>query len=154
MLRANELEENSYSVIWRYLARERAGENGRAELEANAARVKSKDWPYPVFELYLERRSPSDVLSVASKPDERCEAQFYIGEWHLLHGNRAAAATALQAAAHHLFEGVWRVRRRIGGTKAAEPLMLTACRHHSLFAMAIGQCHLMAIRATLRGRAF
>ena len=96
--RANELEEDAYSVIWRYLARERGGENGTAELEADAARLKSTDWPYPVIELYLGRRSPSDILSAASKAEERCEAQFYNGEWHLLRGNRAAAATALQAA--------------------------------------------------------
>jgi len=38
------------------------------------------------------------MLSAASKAEERCEAQFYNGEWHLLRGNRAAAATALQAA--------------------------------------------------------
>jgi tetratricopeptide (TPR) repeat protein len=99
MLRANEIGEDSYSMIWLYLARERAGENGAAELEANAARLKNNNWPYPVVELYLGGRSPADVLSVASKPDERCEAQFYSGEWYLLRGNRAAAATALQAAA-------------------------------------------------------
>ena len=96
--RANELEEDAYSVIWRYLARERGGENGTAELEADAARLKSTDWPYPVIELYLGRRSPAEMLSAASKAEERCEAQFYNGEWHLLGGNRAAAATALQAA--------------------------------------------------------
>ena len=39
------LKDDIYSAIWRYLARERAGENGAAELEANAARVKGKDWP-------------------------------------------------------------------------------------------------------------
>jgi tetratricopeptide (TPR) repeat protein len=98
--RANDLEENAYSAIWRYLARERAGENGAAELEAHAARLRSRDWPYPVVELYLGRRSPAEILSVASQPEERCEAQFYTGEWHLLRGNRAAAATALQAAAN------------------------------------------------------
>jgi hypothetical protein len=38
------------------------------------------------------------VLSVASNPDEQCDAQFYTGEWHLLKGNRAAATIALQAA--------------------------------------------------------
>jgi lipoprotein NlpI len=27
-----------------------------------------------------------------------CEAQFYIGEWHLLRGNNAAALAALQTA--------------------------------------------------------
>jgi tetratricopeptide (TPR) repeat protein len=93
------LKDDIYSAIWRYLARERAGENGAAELEANAARLKSKDWPYPVIELYLGRRSPAEVLSVASNPDENCDAQFYTGQWHLLHGNSAAAATALRAAA-------------------------------------------------------
>ena len=96
--RANELEEDAYSVIWRYLAREHGAENGTAELEADAARLKSTNWPYPVIELYLGRRSPADILSAASKAEERCEAQFYNGEWHLLRGNRAAAATALQAA--------------------------------------------------------
>jgi tetratricopeptide (TPR) repeat protein len=107
LLRANELEDNSYSMIWRYLAREYAGENGAAELKANAARLKSKEWPYPVIELYLGQRSPAEILSVA-KPEDRCEAQFYSGEWHLLHGNRTAATTALQAAAdscsHEFFE--------------------------------------------------
>jgi tetratricopeptide (TPR) repeat protein len=99
LLRANELQEGSYSMIWRYLARERAGESGAAELETNAARLKSKDWPYPVVELYLGRRSPADVLSTASNTDERCEAQFYIGEWHLLRGDNTAASGPLQTAA-------------------------------------------------------
>ena len=99
MSRANELEDSAYPAIWHYLARERGGENGAAELEANAARLRSKDWPYPVIELCLGRRSLAEVLSLASKPAERCEAQFYTGEWYLLRGNRAAAATALQAAA-------------------------------------------------------
>ena len=97
--RANELEDNAYSAIWGYLARERVGENGIGELEAKAARLKSTDWPYPIIELYLGRRSPADVLLVANKAEERCEVQFYNGEWQLLRGNRAAAATALQAAA-------------------------------------------------------
>ena len=97
--RANELEDDAYSTIWLYLARAHGGEDGTAELEAKAARLKSKDWPYPVIELYLGRRSPDDVLSVASNAEERCEAQFYNGEWYLLRGNRTVAATALQAAA-------------------------------------------------------
>ena len=52
-----------------------------------------------MIELYLGRRSPAEVLSVASNPDENCDAQFYTGGWHLLHGDRTAAATGLQAAA-------------------------------------------------------
>jgi lipoprotein NlpI len=86
-------------MIWRYLARERAGENGAEELKANATRLKSKEWPHPVIELYLGQRSPAEMLSVAKLEDQRCEAQFYSGEWYLLRGSRAAAATVLQAAA-------------------------------------------------------
>jgi tetratricopeptide (TPR) repeat protein len=96
--RANELDDDAYSAIWGYLARERMGEDGTPELVAKAAGLKTTDWPHPIIELYLGRRSPADVLLVASNADERCEAQFYNGEWQLLRGNRAAAATALQDA--------------------------------------------------------
>jgi tetratricopeptide (TPR) repeat protein len=116
--RANELEKDAYSAVWHYLARERGGENGAAELEANAARLRSKGWPYPVIELYLGRRSPAEVLSLASKPEERCEAQFYTGEWYLLRGDRTAAATALQAAAN-----ICSKEFRLGRVEADEPLM-------------------------------
>jgi lipoprotein NlpI len=98
-MRANELEVDASNMIWRYLARERAGEDGAAELETNAARLKSNDWPRPAINLYLGKTSPEELLSAAGKPEERCWAQFYVGEWSLLHGDRAAAATALQAVA-------------------------------------------------------
>jgi lipoprotein NlpI len=39
------------------------------------------------------------MLVAATKPEERCEAQFYLGEWHLLRRDHAAAATALRIAA-------------------------------------------------------
>jgi lipoprotein NlpI len=51
-----------------------------------------------VIELYLGRLSPADVSRIASTPDDACEAQFYSGEWHLLHGNYEAAAAALKVA--------------------------------------------------------
>jgi tetratricopeptide (TPR) repeat protein len=97
-LRAGELEEDAYFMIWLYLARERGGEDGTAELGASAPRLKGKDWPYPVIELYLGQRSPAEVLSAASNPEEVCGAQFHGGEWHLLHGNPSAAAAALKNA--------------------------------------------------------
>jgi tetratricopeptide (TPR) repeat protein len=97
--RAHESSNNGYSVIWLYLARERDGENAKAELEANAAGVKRKEWPYPVVELFLAARSPAQLLSLAGTPEERCEAEFYSGEWLLLQGDPAAAAANLQTAA-------------------------------------------------------
>jgi tetratricopeptide (TPR) repeat protein len=97
--RSIELKDNTFYAIWRYLARERAGQNGATELEAYAARHQPGEWPHPVFELYLGGRSPDEVLSLASKPQEHCDAEFYTGEWYLLRGIPATAATHFKAAA-------------------------------------------------------
>jgi tetratricopeptide (TPR) repeat protein len=97
-LRATELDDDAYSVIWRYLARQHGGENGEAELAANAERLKSKDWPYPVIEMYLGQRLPAAALSAAHRPEDRCEAQFYIGEWYMFRGDRLAAGAAFRDA--------------------------------------------------------
>jgi tetratricopeptide (TPR) repeat protein len=90
----------AYLMLWRYLARARAGNfGGGEELAANAARLKPKEWPYPVIEFYLGKRSAGEMSSAAAKPEERCEAQFYIGEWYLMRGDRMKAAGALRTAA-------------------------------------------------------
>jgi tetratricopeptide (TPR) repeat protein len=96
-LRSIELKDTAYPMLWRYLARGRAGESGPAELAANAARLKTKDWPYPIIEFYLGQRSAADMP--ATTPEERCLVNFYLGEWHMLHGNRAEASAALRTAA-------------------------------------------------------
>jgi lipoprotein NlpI len=67
-----------------------------AELEANAGRLKTKEWPYAVIELYLGRRSPELMLDAAGKPDEQCVAQFYSGEWYILQNKSAEARAALR----------------------------------------------------------
>ena len=98
LLRSLELSDDSYVMLFRYLARQRAGENAVAELEANAGRLKDKKWPYAVIELYLGKRSPAATLDAAGKPDEKCEAQFYIGQWYVAKGDQAAAAAPLKVA--------------------------------------------------------
>ena len=99
MLRSVELEDDAHPMLFRFLARSRAGESAASELEANAGRLKTKEWPYAVIELYLGRRQPDAALDAASEDTERCEAQFYIGEWHLLRDETTEAATALRVAA-------------------------------------------------------
>jgi lipoprotein NlpI len=64
----------------------------------NAGRLKTKEWPFAVIELYLGRRSLELTLDAASKPDERCEAQFYSGEWYILQSKLAEAGAALREA--------------------------------------------------------
>jgi tetratricopeptide (TPR) repeat protein len=87
-----------YPVLWRYLARARAGGDGAAELAAAAGELKSKAWPYPVVEFYLGKRSAEDMAAAAPGAEDRCEAQFYVGEWRLARGDRVKAKEALEAA--------------------------------------------------------
>ena len=99
LLRSIELKDDIYAMLFRYVARARAGETiAAAELEANAGRLKTKEWPYAVIELYLGRRTPELALDAAGTPDHRCEAQFYIGQWQIMKGNSAEAAASLKEA--------------------------------------------------------
>jgi tetratricopeptide (TPR) repeat protein len=87
-----------YPMLWRYLARARAGGDGTAELALAAGELKTKAWPYPVVEFYLGMRTADGVAAAAAGDEERCEAQFYVGEWRLMRGDRAKAKEALEAA--------------------------------------------------------
>jgi tetratricopeptide (TPR) repeat protein len=89
---------NLYVLLFHYLASERAGEKAAAELDANARRLKGGEWPYPAVELFLGRRTPAATLDAAGKAEQRCEAHFYVGMWHLLKGDSAAAEKGLAIA--------------------------------------------------------
>jgi tetratricopeptide (TPR) repeat protein len=100
LLRSLELKDGIYAMLYRYLARARAGETlAAAELEVNSGRLKTKEWPYAVIEFYLGKRSLELTLDAAEKPTEKCEAQFYIGEWSVLQNKSAEAQAALEKAA-------------------------------------------------------
>jgi lipoprotein NlpI len=99
LLRSLELKEDGHAMLYLYLARARAGEIGAAgELEANSGRLKTKEWPYAVIELYLGKRSLKLTLDAAAKPAQMCDAQFYIGEWYVLQNKPAEAQAALDKA--------------------------------------------------------
>ncbi len=85
-------------MIFRYLARTRTGEDAGSELEANASRIKSRQWPYAVIELYLGKRQPSDTLAAAIVSGAQCEANFYTGEWYILQDRKSEAESLLSTA--------------------------------------------------------
>jgi lipoprotein NlpI len=87
------------SLRRRYLARGRLRQDGAAELGVNAARLKTQDWPYALIDVYLGRHSLEEARAGARKAPEKCEADFYVGEWHLLRGDTVDAKSAMQAAA-------------------------------------------------------
>ena len=99
MSRSLERNDSTYPMLFRFLAQSRIGENAIASLKAGAGRLKTKEWPYPVIELYLGRQGPDAALKAASNDVERCQAQFYIGEWNLLRKHFTEATAALRAAA-------------------------------------------------------
>ena len=82
-LRATELDHDAYSVIWRYLARQHGGANGEAELAANAERLKSKDWPYPVIEMYS--RAALAGRSLISRPQTGGSLRGAVLHWRVVY---------------------------------------------------------------------
>jgi lipoprotein NlpI len=85
---------DAYPILWLYLARAHIGrQNAKGDLEHSAAGLKPSQWPYPIVDLFLEHRLPEAMLAAASKPDERCEAQ-----WYLLRGAGPNATEALRNA--------------------------------------------------------
>src|SRR4029077_19352362 len=82
------------------LARARSGsQDAKRDLEQRASGLRSVQWPFPVIKLFLEQGTPETLLAAADKPEEHCEAQFYLGQWHLLRGARANSIEALRSAA-------------------------------------------------------
>jgi len=85
------------AALFRHLARTRSGEDATAELAEHYGTFKGS---HPVFELYLGRGTAEAVLNGTSR-SARCEAEFYVGQWHLMRGDRAQARNFLQRAAQN-----------------------------------------------------
>jgi len=99
LLRTHDLRHDAYTMLWRYLARARMGQDGAAELTASATQLKSEDWPHAVIAFYLGQRSLDEMHTAARNANERCESAFYAGEWELLRGNMGQARASLRVAA-------------------------------------------------------
>jgi tetratricopeptide (TPR) repeat protein len=92
---------DAYSLLLFYISLARASQDAKDAKDAltrGASRLESRDWPYPVVEMFLGKRSPEAVRAAAGNSDQQCEMQYYAGEWQLLQGRREPAHAALQAA--------------------------------------------------------
>jgi predicted Zn-dependent protease len=94
---SQQLRADTYTSIWFYLARANSGaDDAKLELAANTNGIKS-DWPTPVVTLYLGKGNPVAVTAAVSNSDPKthkeqmCEADFYLGEWHLIKGEKENA---------------------------------------------------------------
>jgi tetratricopeptide (TPR) repeat protein len=85
-----------YAMLFRYLARRRAGEDGTSELAAEVAGWKGKN---AVVELFLGRGSLEEAVNAIFTLTDRCETEFYLGQWHVIRGESAAARSRFEATA-------------------------------------------------------
>ena len=104
-VRAHRMDASIYTALWIFLARKRADIAGEKTLAQEAGTSGAGEWPSPIVGLYLGSMTPEAVQKAAVHQDaarhreQRCEASFYIAQWHILRGNRDAASTLLRDAA-------------------------------------------------------
>ncbi len=87
------------AALWLYLSRARAGDAAAAaaDLATRAPKLRQPEWPFAAVELFLGRATVEATLAAATRPNERCEARIFVGEWHLLRGDAAAATESFKA---------------------------------------------------------
>jgi lipoprotein NlpI len=93
-----------YDAIWLYLARARAGQDGRAELAASVERLKFVGVTKQIVSLFLGKTTTDDLFLAAKSPDPKkqkenlCEAQYYAGQHVLLRGKKSEARKLFSTA--------------------------------------------------------
>ncbi len=94
----------AYNAILIHLARAHRGRNDTDEMAANAARVDGSKWPGPVLAMFMGKVPPEALFAAAktgdqkTQADQTCEANFYLGEYELLHSAPDQARDHLRTA--------------------------------------------------------
>lgn len=89
----------AYLSLWIYMLEARDDKaTATAALAQRIKELRARVWPYPVASLYLGQMSVEQLDAAAADNDQKCEANFYVGEWHLLKGDVAAARKRLEQA--------------------------------------------------------
>ena len=107
LAQAVKLSPNAYSVLWLELSRARAGAPDEKAFAQDVAALDLDDWPRPLLDYYLGKATQDDVNKAALHGDakaqtgQKCEADFYVGEWLLLHPGGMAAKPLIADAASH-----------------------------------------------------
>jgi lipoprotein NlpI len=93
------IADDPYALLFWYLASLKIGRDAVEEFASRARRLNGRQWPFPIVTLYLGETGDDTVRTAARTADDRAEAEFYIGEWHLHARRRTEAIAALQVAA-------------------------------------------------------
>lgn len=101
---AQRLKPDVYYSLMLYLARWRDGKVDKDELALNTKGMNDTKWPAPIVALYLGKIKSGTVIPQAADPEPKthkgqlCEANYYLGEWHLLRDRKQRASEFLTKA--------------------------------------------------------
>ena len=101
---AQKLDDNPYTALWLYLALKRGSIDGDEALKPYAPAATANIWPAPVIALYIGLTKPEAVIAATDSADPahrremRCEAIFYVAQWHLIRNERDRALPLLKEA--------------------------------------------------------
>ncbi len=103
--KAHQAQPSDYTALWLFLARKHAGAaDAEALVERETRATRDGTWPSGVIALYAGQAEPDPVMKSADDRDpkkqteQRCEANFYIAHWHLLHKAHDRALPLLEEA--------------------------------------------------------
>ena len=96
--------DDGYAALWLTIVRDRT--DLPPSTQALTEALTSADWPSPLLRFYLGETDPAELDHAVDTgdprlfPTRRCEADFYLGEWHLMrHENDAARPLLIGARA-------------------------------------------------------
>lgn len=95
--------KNMYNLLWYAISAGRAGTLDKAALGKKVADLDTGRWPLPLLDFMQGKATAGDVYSAAARGDgevpsqQKCEADFYIGEWRLIAKDAGAKALLQQA---------------------------------------------------------
>ena len=83
--------QRGYTLLWYAISAARAGSIDTALFAKRVDNADVDGWPEPLLDYFLGKMKPEDVLARAARGDgpipaqQKCEAEFYLGEWKLGH---------------------------------------------------------------------
>ena len=95
--------KNKYNLLWFAISASRAGAFDGADFARKISDLDADEWPAPLLDYMRGKATAEDVYRKAASAEgdaaanQKCEADFYIGEWRLA-GKDAAAKALLQQA--------------------------------------------------------
>jgi lipoprotein NlpI len=105
MIAARDRTEHArYIALWYAITADRLGALDRAKLQKAAEFLSSSQWPMPLLDFYLGERKIEQVVARAERgdsdaiPGQKCEANFYLAEWKIAHGDADVAKLLLASA--------------------------------------------------------